>query len=65
MVPAGSTVTFVNKDFFPHNVRSDAAHLRSGQIDPDGSWSVELKTPGTFNYVCTLHPGMKGVLRVR
>jgi plastocyanin len=64
-VPAGSTITFINKDFFPHNVRSDAAHLRSGQIDVDGSWSVQLNTPGTFEYVCTLHPGMKGVLRVR
>jgi plastocyanin len=64
-VPLGSTVTFTNKDFFPHNVQSEAGHLHSGPIAPDEQWSVRLDRPGTFTYVCTLHPGMNGVLHVR
>ena len=64
-VTAGTPVTFVNKDFFPHNVQSDEAQLHSGSIDPDAGWSATLVTPGTYRYVCTLHPGMSGVLRVR
>jgi plastocyanin len=64
-VPAGTTVTFTNKEFFPHNVQSESGHLHSGTIDTDQSWSVRLDTAGTFTYVCTLHPGMSGVLHVR
>jgi len=64
-VPAGTTVTFTNEDFFPHNVQSESGHLHSGSLDPDQSWSVRLDQAGTFTYVCTLHPGMKGVLHVR
>jgi plastocyanin len=64
-VAVGTSVTFVNKDFFPHNVQSDEAHLHSGSIDPDAGWSATLATPGTYHYVCTLHPGMSGVIRVR
>jgi plastocyanin len=29
------------------------------------SWSHVVRKPGTFAYVCTLHPGMKGKLVVR
>jgi len=64
-VPRGTIVTFTNKDFFPHNVQSESGRLHSGPIDPDQSWSVRLDQAGTFHYVCTLHPGMTGVLHVR
>ena len=64
-VPIGTTVTFTNKDFFPHNVQSESGHLNSGTIDPEQPWSVRLDQAGTFNYVCALHPGMSGVLHVR
>lgn len=63
-VTLGETVTWTNKDPFPHNVTSSAARMHSPDIDPDGTWSFTPTRPGRFEYQCTLHPGMKGVLVV-
>jgi plastocyanin len=63
-VRAGEVVKWVNRDPFPHNVSADAAAIHSGDLDPDGTWRYRAVTRGTFHYVCTLHPGMSGVLHV-
>jgi plastocyanin/cytochrome c553 len=65
VVQAGDLVEWINKDPFPHNVSADAAGLHSGDLEPDQTWRFRAATRGTFQYVCTLHPGMSGVLRVR
>ena len=65
VVRAGDLVEWVNKDPFPHNVSADAAGLHSGDLEPDRTWKYRAVTRGTFQYVCTLHPGMSGVLRVK
>ena len=64
-VKVGDTVAFRNKDPFPHNVVSKAGGFRSGDVDSDGSWQFHATKPGTFPYVCTLHPGMKGTIIVK
>jgi plastocyanin len=63
-VRAGDVVEWVNKDPFPHNVAAEAAGLHSGDLEPDRTWRYHAVTRGTFHYVCTLHPGMAGVLHV-
>jgi plastocyanin len=63
-IALGQTVRWINKDPFPHNVTSKAAGLHSGDLDPDQAYEFEATKRGTFDYVCTLHPGMRGVLRV-
>jgi plastocyanin/mono/diheme cytochrome c family protein len=63
-VKAGATVTWINKDPFPHNVSSPRGGFRSGDLDADTRWQFHAASPGTFPYVCTLHPGMKGTLVV-
>jgi plastocyanin len=65
VVPLGSTVTWTNADPFPHNVDSTEGGFRSGDLAPSAVWSVELNKRGVYPYQCTLHPGMKGVLRVQ
>jgi plastocyanin len=64
-VAVGQRVQWVNKDPFPHNVTSKAAGIHSGDLDPDQTYEFETTKRGTFEYVCTLHPGMRGVLRVK
>jgi plastocyanin len=64
-VTVNDTVEWVNKDPFPHNVSSKIGGFRSGDLPPDRKWRFQPTTRGTFTYVCTLHPGMKAVLRVR
>lgn len=64
-VAVNDAVEWVNKDPFPHNVTSKAGRFQSGNLLPDGKWQFRPTSRGTFEYVCTLHPGMRAVLRVK
>jgi len=64
-VAIGEAVKWVNRDPFPHNVTSKAGGIHSGDIEPDESFEFHADRPGTFAYLCTLHPGMRGVLHVK
>jgi plastocyanin len=63
-VVVGERVTWTNKDPFPHNVTAARAHLHSPDLPAGGTWSFTPRTAGRLDYVCTLHPGMKGTLIV-
>ncbi|MBX7110837.1 MAG: hypothetical protein K1X87_03185 [Dehalococcoidia bacterium] len=63
-VAVGSTVTWVNHDGVGHNVIADDSSFKSGKLDEGDSFSHEFATAGRFSYVCTFHPGMKGVIQV-
>jgi plastocyanin len=62
-VKRGDTVTWVNKDPFPHTVTS-GKDFDSRDIAANGSWKYVASKAGRFDYICTLHPNMKGVLVV-
>ena len=64
-VSVGDTVAWVNKDPFPHNVTSKDGVFHSRSLDPNQSFRFHATKPGTFPYVCTLHPTMSGVIHVR
>jgi plastocyanin len=64
-VAVNDAVEWVNKDPFPHNVTSKAGGFQSGNLLPDGKWQFRPASRGTFEYVCTLHPGMRAVLHVK
>ena len=63
-VDAGDVVVWKNEDLFPHTATAGGA-FDSASIPSQGSWRLETATKGTFDYVCTLHPTMKGSLTVR
>ena len=62
-VKKGDTVTWVNKDPFPHTVTA-AGKFDSRSIAADGKWTFRATQAGQFDYICTLHPNMKGTLKV-
>ena len=62
-VKRGDTVTWINKDPFPHTVTSRGA-FDSGDIPAGGKWTFVARKSGTYDYRCTYHPNMKGVLKV-
>jgi plastocyanin len=62
-VRRGETVVWVNKDPFPHTVTAKG-FLDSRDIAAGKSWKFVARKPGKYAYICTLHPTMKGTLRV-
>ncbi|QCH26190.1 cupredoxin family copper-binding protein [Mycobacteroides salmoniphilum] len=64
-VPAGTTVTWTNKDEEPHNVVAEDGTFRSPGMDAQGTFSYQFATPGTYQYVCGIHPFMKATVVVR
>ena len=67
-MPVGSTVTWVNRTAITHTITPDQA-LPGGWTDitiqGEGTeFEHTFGTAGTFEYVCRLHAGMTGVVRV-
>lgn len=57
-VSRGTTVTWENADDAPHNVVGD--DFKTKDLEAGVSDSVTFDKTGTYDYVCTFHPFMKG-----
>jgi plastocyanin len=64
-VTVGTTVHWKNFDGEPHTVRSIDATFRSDPLDQNDSYSVKFDKPGTYKYVCSIHPQMVGTIVVK
>lgn len=65
-VKAGDTVTWKFSDKAPHAVQGigDIAMGINSPIIHKGEWSYTFTSPGTYRYLCPLHPEMKGTVTV-
>jgi plastocyanin len=59
-VPAGSTVTWINRDDVPHNIVGTEQQFKSPVLDTDEQFSHRFDVPGAYRYFCSLHPKMTG-----
>ena len=64
-IKPGTTVTWVHKSNMPHTVSGDAEGLRSSTLYPGQSFSHTFAESGSYDYLCDLHPGMKGRIVVK
>jgi len=64
VVHVGDTVTWTNKDPFPHTVTSKEGGFDSHDIAPGKTWTFVPRKTGVFPYLCTLHTTMTGTLKV-
>ncbi len=64
-VAPGDTIVWTNKDMVPHTATSAAGGFDSREIAAGKSWTYTATAKGELSYVCTYHPTMKGVVRVR
>ena len=64
-IKAGGKVTWTNDDSVGHDVTGDDFESGSpGGIDGGSTFSHTFKKAGTYNYVCSVHPGMEGTVKV-
>lgn len=61
---AGTTVTWVNEDSAPHDATDRAGGWKTDVLDRGESNAVTFDTVGTFEYYCSIHPWMEGVVTV-
>jgi plastocyanin len=64
-VKTGETVEWKNEDAVVHTATAEDKTFDSGNIAPGKSWTFVASKPGTYTYICTIHPNMKGTLTVQ
>jgi plastocyanin len=61
-VHVGDVVTWTNQDQAAHDVAGGTFH--SPMLAQGQSWSFTFTQPGTFDYVCSVHPDMRAQIVV-
>lgn len=64
-VAAGTTVTWKNLDGEIHTVVSVDGAFRSQALDQNDTFSFTFNKPGTYKYVCSIHPKMVATITVK
>jgi amicyanin len=64
MVKVGTTVTWTNHDQDPHNVTARSGAFRSPTLNTGGTFAFAFTKPGTYEYLCTIHPFMTATVVV-
>ncbi|MGA9635114.1 MAG: cupredoxin family copper-binding protein [Solirubrobacterales bacterium] len=63
-VAVGDTVTWRNSGQAPHNATANDGSFKTPDLGNGQSASHTFSQPGTFSYICTIHPNMHGTVRV-
>ncbi|QHA10046.1 amidase [Streptomyces broussonetiae] len=65
-VPVGTTVTWTDQDTDTHTVTSTGSGgpLHSPALATHATYSYRFTTPGTYAYLCTIHPFMTAEVEV-
>jgi len=63
-ITPGTTVTWTNNDAMIHTVTDVKKSFDSEFIPEGGTWQYTFEKSGQYDYLCTLHPWMKGIVNV-
>jgi plastocyanin len=66
-VAVGGKVVWTNNDDIPHTVTDavDPKTIKSPPLDTGDTYSRTFDKPGTYEYFCSLHPHMHGIVVVK
>ncbi len=64
-IPAGTKLTWTNKDDVPHNVINTDNKFASPVLDTDQKFSFTFEKAGDYGYYCSIHPRMTGKVIVQ
>jgi amicyanin len=63
-VPVGTTVTWTNQDEEPHTIAAKDGSFHSPALDSRQTFSYAFQAPGSYDYICSIHPFMTGTVVV-
>src|SRR5690349_15430811 len=65
-IEQGETVTWTNQDTAAHDVTVVAGptSFHSPMLAQGASWSHTFTTPGSYSYICSVHPDMRATISV-
>jgi plastocyanin len=63
-VKAGTTVRWTNHGYVPHTVDFTGEAVHSGVLNNGNQFTHTFTTPGTYPYICHIHPFMHGTVAV-
>jgi plastocyanin len=63
-IQAGGKITWQNEDPASHTATAEDGSFDTGTIEQGKIKSETFKDPGTYAYVCTIHPQMHGTVEV-
>lgn len=63
-IKAGGTVTWTNQDSTQHDPTGQGG-IAAPALSQGQSYSVTFSTPGTYKYICKIHPSMTGEVVVK
>lgn len=63
-IEEGGKVIWKNRDSAPHTATAADGSFDTGTIEEDKLKSETFKEPGTYDYVCSIHPQMHGTVEV-
>lgn len=63
-IEEGGKVIWQNEDSVAHTATAEDDSFDTGTIEPGKLKSETFKQPGTYEYVCSIHPQMHGTIEV-
>jgi plastocyanin len=63
-VHVGDTITWTNQDIAPHTATANDGSFNTGSLSQGKSGSHTFTKAGSFAYICSIHPSMKGTVTV-
>ena len=63
-INTGDTITWTNNGSQPHTATANDHSFDTGTLSKGQSASHTFNQPGTFSYICTIHPFMHGTVTV-
>lgn len=63
-IQAGATITWVNRDGAPHDATDEGGGWGTGTLNQGDRATLTFDSPGTYRYLCTIHPNMRASLTV-
>ena len=62
-IKKGDTVTWTNQDSAPHTILANS--FQSNTLSKGQNFSFTFNASGAFEYICSIHPSMKGKIIVQ